>query len=101
MIVASDWKAVAKGTLQGFCTLTLSPSGLVLRDCTLHRNLDGSRWIGLPGRPQMTPEGTQRRDPTTGKLAWTPAVEIRGTAERRRFTEAALAAIDLLLAGAP
>jgi hypothetical protein len=103
MITASDWKSVEKGTLRGFCSLHLSPSGLVLRDCMLHHKADGSRWIGLPSRPQMTSEGTQRLDPKTGKPAWIPVVEIKGSAERKRFQEAALAAIDKLLAkgGAP
>jgi hypothetical protein len=100
MITASGWKAVSKGTLRGFCTLTLSPSGLVLNDCMVHAKPDGSRWIGLPGRPLLEADGTRRLDPKSSKPAWIPVVEIKGTAERN---DAALAAVDKLLSdgGAP
>ena len=95
MITASDWREVAKNSLQGFCVLTLSPSGIVLRDCALHER-DGKRWISLPSKPQIDSEGRQRKDATTGKALWTPVVEIAGKVERERFQRAALAAIDAL-----
>ena len=84
-------------TLLYFCSLHLSPSGLVLRDCTLHEKPDGSRWVGLPGKPQIDAEGRHRKDATTGKALYTPIVEIAGKEERQRFQQAALAAIDKLL----
>jgi hypothetical protein len=96
VITASEWREVVKNTLRGFCVLTLSPSGLVLRDCTLHER-DGKRWVSLPSKPQIDSEGRQRKDPATGKPLWTPVVEIPGRAERERFQAAALAAIDVLL----
>ena len=95
MITASEWRAVTKNTLAGFCVLTLSPSGIVLRDCALHER-DGKRWVSLPSKPQIDSEGRQRKDPNSGKVLWTPVVEIRGKAERERFQAAALAAIDKL-----
>jgi hypothetical protein len=84
MITASDWREVMRNSLKGFCHLTLSPSGLILRDCALHER-DGRRWIGLPSRPQIDWEGRHRKDPVTGKLMWSPTVEIRGREERERF----------------
>ena len=96
MITASEWREVVKNTLRGFCVLTLSPSGLVLRDCTLHER-DGKRWVCLPSKPQIDSEGRQRKDPNSGRALWTPVVEIPGRAERERFQAAALAAIDKLL----
>jgi len=60
MIEASEWRAVAKNTLQGFCVLSLSPSGLVLRDCALHER-DGKRWVSLPSKPQIDADGRQRK----------------------------------------
>ena len=95
MITASDWREVVKNSLQGFCVLTLSPSGIVLRDCALHER-DGKRWISLPSRPQLYSEGRHRKDPATGKALWLPVVEIKGKAEREKFQAAALAAIDAL-----
>ena len=95
MIAASDWREVVKNSLQGFCVLTLSPSGIVLRDCSLHER-DGKRWIRLPGRPQLDSEGRHRKDPATGKALWLPVVEIKGKAERERFQNTALAAVDKL-----
>ena len=96
MIVASDWRPFERNTLKGFVTLTLKPSGLVLRECSLHEK-NGQQWIGLPGKPQIDSEGRHRKDPTTGKPAYTPIVEIAGKAERERFQAAALAAVDKLL----
>jgi len=93
--VASDFREVLKNTLQGFCVLTLSPSGLILRDCALH-DRDGKRWVALPSKPQIDADGPQRKDSPTGKPQWTPVVEIKGKAERERFQNAALAAIDAL-----
>jgi hypothetical protein len=98
MIRATDWRPVHKNTLQGFCTLHLAPSGLVLNDCSLHRMPDGREWIGLPARPQLGPDGLQRKDPTTGKALYMPVVEIKGKSERERFQAAALAAVHALLA---
>jgi hypothetical protein len=95
MIAASDCREVVKNSLQGFCVLALSPSGIVLRDCALHER-DAKRWISLPSRPQLDSEGRHRKDPATGKALWLPVVEIKGKAERERFQNTALAAVDKL-----
>jgi hypothetical protein len=95
-IVASDWRPLEKNTLRGFFTLALSPSGLVLRECALHAKGD-KRWIGLPSKPQIDAEGRHRIDPSTGKKAYSPVVEITGSEARRRFQKAALEAVDGLL----
>ncbi len=102
MITASNFRPMVRNTLQGFFTVKLAPSGLVLRECSLHER-DGKRWIGLPSKPQIDAEGRQRKDPTTGKGLWAPIVEIAGKDERAQFQQAALAAVDRLLGerGAP
>jgi hypothetical protein len=84
--------------LQGFCTLTIEPAGIVLHECALHEK-SGKRWVGLPGKPQIDRDGQPRKDPATGKALYTPIVEI-GKATRDRFQAAALEAIDRLLGGA-
>src|ERR1041384_5042397 len=97
MIRASDWRPVQKNSLQGFVTLHLAPSGLVLYDCSLHRRPDGKEWIGLPAKPQLTRDGQQRKDPATDKVLYVPVVEITGKEARERFQAAALAAVHALL----
>jgi hypothetical protein len=98
---ASGWRPHASGTLQGFFNLRL-PSGLVLNDFTLHQKGE-RRWVGLPGKPQIDAEDRVRRDPTTGKRLYTPAVEIPAREVRDKFQEQALAAVDRMLrtGGAP
>jgi hypothetical protein len=91
---ARDWRPVERNTLRGFVTLVL-PSSMGLRECSYH--VQGSRrWVGLPGRPQLEPDGSHRVDPTTGKKAYVPVVEIYEKVARERFQRAALAAIDRL-----
>jgi hypothetical protein len=89
---------LTKNTLQGFVTLTLSPSGIVLHECSLHQK-DGKRWIAFPSKPQIDSEGRLRKDPSTGKPLYSSIVEIIGKEERRSFQTAALAAVEQLLAG--
>jgi hypothetical protein len=97
VVVASNWRPREVNTLQGFFDAEL-PSGFTLRDLTLHEQF-GSRWVGLPGKPQLASDGTVRRDPKSGKALYTTVVEIRDKAERERFQAAALAALDRLRAG--
>jgi hypothetical protein len=101
MIIASDWCPVEKNTLRGFLTLTLSPSGIVLHECSLHDSGE-RRWVGLPSKPQIDAEGKHRPDPgRPGKKLYTPLVDVKGTDERKRFQAAALAAVDKLLGDTP
>ena len=99
MIKATDWRPIAKNTLVGFMTLELQPSGLVLNDCSFHRHQDGREWVGLPSKPQLDKSGVQRKDPNTGKVLYTPVVEIKGKEARERFQEHAVAAINALING--
>jgi hypothetical protein len=94
MIRASNWRRLARHTLQGFVTLTLAPSGLVLHECALHEK-NGKRWIGLPSTPQIDSEGRHRL--VDGKKQYTAVVEIIGKEERDRFQAAALQAVERLL----
>ncbi len=94
MIRASNWRPLARHTLKGFVTLTLAPSGLVLHECALHEK-NGTCWVALPAKPQIDGEGRHRL--VDGKKQYTAVVEITGKAERERFRQAALDAIDRLL----
>src|SRR5262252_6053004 len=96
MIVASDFRPMQRNTLQGFVTLMLEPSGLVLQECAVHRK-GGREWIGLPGKPQIDRDGQPRKDPATGKQLYVAIVEIPDREARARFQQAALAAVRRLL----
>lgn len=97
MIRASDFKPLERNTLRGFLTLTLEPSGLILRDCSFHRQGE-KEWVGLPGKPQLDRDGRHRVG-DNGKKAYTPVVELKDKASRDRFQEAALRAVRVLLEG--
>jgi hypothetical protein len=97
MIRASDWRPMGRNTLVGFVTLELQPSGLVLNDCSFHRHHDGKEWVGLPAKPQLDRDGGHRKDAHTGKVLYTPVVEIKGKEARERFQEHAVAAVHALL----
>jgi hypothetical protein len=97
VIKASDWRPIERGSLRGFCTLTLSPSGLILHDCAVHQHANGARWVGLPGKPQVTADGRIRKDPGSGKTLYSPIVEIADREARERFRGAALAAVEEML----
>ena len=100
MIVASDFRPMQRNTLQGFVTLTLEPSGIVLHDCAIHRK-EGREWIGLPGRPQIDRDGQPRKDSATGKQLYVAIVEIPDRDARERFQQAALAAVHELIGETP
>jgi hypothetical protein len=76
----------AKWSLLAFVDLGLIRIGLVLRDCTWHRQTDGHEWIGLPSKPYQGSDGVTH---------WKPVVEFASIASdaRQRFQDAALAAI--------
>jgi hypothetical protein len=94
-MIASDWRVVEKNTLRGFFTLAL-PSGLIFRDCPIHRKAD-KRWIALPARPQIDGDGQLRRDPATGKILYVQIIEFTAREQREQFQTAALEAVDKLL----
>jgi DNA-binding cell septation regulator SpoVG len=81
----------AKGSLRAFVDLELTRFGLVVRDCTWHRQTDGREWIGLPSKPYQGGDGVTR---------WKPIVELASIASeaRQRFQEAVLAAIRAVAA---
>lgn len=84
--IAIDWKAFEKNTLRGFCTIVL-PSGLRIKECTVHEK-NGSRWLGLPGKPWTKNDGT---------TSYISILDFANDEARTRFQRLALAAVDELL----
>jgi len=95
-MIASNSREHVKNTLQGFFFDIELPSGLTLKDCSLHER-DGKRWIGLPGKAQIDSEGRHTSDPNTGRKLYVTIVEIKDRGRREWFQNAALAAVDRLL----
>ncbi len=48
-----------KGMLRGFFEVEL-PSGMCVRDLTLHQTDDGRRWVGYPSKPYEDDEGNTK-----------------------------------------
>jgi hypothetical protein len=63
------WKAIRKGGLLGFVTLTL-PNGLTLIDCPLCRAVNGRLFASLPAKSVLDEHGQHARP--GGKPQYTP-----------------------------
>src|SRR4051812_32012031 len=79
-------------TLRAFADITIkTPSfSLTIYDCTLHQADTGRRWCGLPGKPQVGPDGAVIV--AGGKRQYVKVVEFGSRAEATRFSDAATAA---------
>jgi hypothetical protein len=89
-VVCTEFKPLRKGALHGFAVFELQPTGLRLRDCTV-MEASGRRWIGLPGKPQITAEKTVRV--VDGKAQYVAIVEWTSRERADAFKAAALAAL--------
>jgi hypothetical protein len=58
-IEIKSFRKFEKNTLKGFLTVLLQPSGLEIRDLTLHEK-NGKRWVNMPSRPYEDDEGETR-----------------------------------------
>jgi hypothetical protein len=72
-----------RNTLLGFLDLQLR-SGLILRDCGLHRHANGRIWISMPGKPVIGVLRHRRQSPRGVRrcFAWrclAPAVMLART----------------------
>ena len=77
-----EFRPYAKNTLVGFIALEL-PSGLIIRDITLHERGD-ARWVSMPAKQY-------EKD---GERTWAPLVEFASKEVREKFQSSALAAFD-------
>jgi hypothetical protein len=78
-ILVTNVRKLSKGSLRGFFDLEL-PSGIKLNGCQLFEK-DGRRWIGLPSKEWVKPDGSK---------SWVPIVEIPDRADRDKFNAAVL-----------
>jgi hypothetical protein len=86
-----------RGSLVGFADLHVPAYRIRLFSCTVHEQ-NGRRWVGLPGRPWVK-DGELVRDPDTGKVRYEAILAFDDQAILRRFSDAAVAAIEAYDAG--
>jgi hypothetical protein len=79
-------------TLKGFADLHIGLWHLRIFGCACHAKGD-KRWVQLPARPQLDKEGHAVRD-DAGKVRYYPAISFDDDETRRRFSDAAIAALD-------
>jgi hypothetical protein len=78
-------------TLAGFCTVIIPEMHLKIVDLSVHEK-NGSRWVGLPGKPQITRECTVRRD-ERGKTIYAAVIEFTDKATRDGFSAKVVASL--------
>jgi hypothetical protein len=85
--VVREFRSCPRNTLVGFLVIE-TPSGLVLRDVTLHEKGD-ARWISMPAK-QYEKDGAK---------SWIPYIEFATKESREKFQACALAAVDAYMEG--
>ena len=87
------FKPLAKNTLRGFARIRIRELHLIVNDVTLHEK-GGSRWAGLPGKPQIRDGAvvTDERD----KTAYAPVLEFENRAAGDAFSEAVWRAVEAM-----
>ena len=87
-VVVVSFKRFEKNTLRGFVTLTVSPPGITIHDCTYHQRDDGKSWIGWPAR-------SYEKD---GQTQWCRIVEAADKSAHWRLQSLACKAVEQYLA---
>jgi hypothetical protein len=85
-----SWRRLVKNSLRGFATVEL-PIGLTISDIPVLAGKNGA-WAALPSKPQVGPDGAQRRD-INGKPLYVPILEWRDRELSKRFSAAVIALI--------
>ncbi|SPD74323.1 conserved hypothetical protein [uncultured Desulfobacterium sp.] len=89
-IIILKYRPFRKNTLIAFVDLGLEPSGLEIRECSLHEK-NGKRWLGFPARPYQK----------DGKTTYASIVQISDKGKWATFQKAAVAALDAYLRDHP
>jgi hypothetical protein len=92
------WKPRVQNSLRGFADVKLS-SGLIVHEVVVHTS-SGRSWASLPSKPMIGRDGQVMRDPTTGKIKYSPILEWSDRPTADRFSAAVIDLIELEHPGA-
>ena len=87
------FRPMAKNTLRGFARIRIRELPLIVNYVTLHEKA-GSRWAGLPGRPQIR-DGVVVTD-ERGKTAYAAVLEFENRAAGDAFSEAVWRSVEAM-----
>src|SRR5262245_38438105 len=90
-VIVEEFTSLRSNTLFGFVTITVPELHLKIRDLTVHQQGD-SRWVGLPGKPQIDKGGNTKRD-DRGKIIYLPVLQFTDKAAREAFSARVIAAL--------
>jgi hypothetical protein len=86
------WKPLRRNTLAGFAQIRVIDMRLTVIDVALH-NKGTQRWAAMPSKPVIDRDGIAKRDPSSGKIAYTPMFDFDSAAVRSAFSDAVIAAV--------
>jgi hypothetical protein len=95
-VTCDGFHPLKRNTLQGFVTISIAELRLTIRDVAIHQRGD-ARWVQLPAKPQVK-DGALVKDPSTGKIQYTPIMQFDSRAVSDAFSRVV---IDALLEFAP
>lgn len=90
-VKVESFKPWRSKSLFGFVDIVVPEIHLRIRGATVHES-HGKRWIGLPAKPQISREGTARRD-ERGRVAFSAILQFTDRATNDGFSERAIAAL--------
>jgi hypothetical protein len=90
-IVVEAYTPRRSSTLVGFCSIAIPELRLRIFDLSVHEKND-SRWVGLPGKAQISRDGTVRGN-ARGKILYTPTIEFSDRPTRDAFSARVIAAL--------
>jgi hypothetical protein len=83
-IEVTGFKRFERGTLVGFCDLTIKELRLKIHEVSLHEKNGSSRWATMPGRPWVKDGVAVRGD--DGKIQYSPLFEFESREVRDAFS---------------
>ena len=90
-VKVESFKPWRSNSLFGFIDIVVPEMHLRIREATVHES-HGKRWIGLPAKPQLSREGTARRD-ERGRITYRAVLQFTDRATGDAFSERAIAGL--------
>jgi hypothetical protein len=90
-VEVEGFKPLRSNTLFGFVTIHIPALHLRIVDLTVHQKNE-TRWVSMPGKPQLDREGNVRRD-DRGKILYSSVIEFTDKATRDAFSARVIASL--------